>query len=145
MSVEEVRQASDGLYATMNRAINGDINEEMWNIFSHADDVTAMHPMGSRQVGWPDVRTSYEMAAAGVDGGSIELRDLQITILGEDAAYTTGTEIASATVRGNPLTISVRCTNIYRREHDGWKLVHHHVDLLPEVAAALQDAVTQVN
>jgi ketosteroid isomerase-like protein len=145
MSVEEVRQASDRFYAVLNRGINGEISDEMFDIFSHADDVSAMHPMGGRQIGWPEVRASFEMAAGAVDGGSVEVSDLQITLLGEDAAYTTGTEIASATVGGTPLTVSVRCTNVFRREDGVWKIVHHHVDLLPDVAAAFQNAPGQAN
>jgi ketosteroid isomerase-like protein len=117
----------------------------MWNGFSHADDVTAMHPMGGRLIGWAEVRAGWEMAAGAVSGGSVEVDDLQVTLLGNDAAYTTGMEIASATVGGTPLTVSLRCTNVYRREDSVWKLVHHHVDLLPEVAAAFQRATEQAN
>jgi len=28
-------------------------------------------------------------------------------------------------------------TNIYRRESDGWKIVHHHTDFSQEVAETL--------
>jgi ketosteroid isomerase-like protein len=144
MSVENVRQASDRFYAALNRGINGDTSE-MFDICSHADDVTTMHPLGGRQIGWSEVRTSWEMAAGAVDGGSVEVSDLQITLLGDDAAYTTGTENASATVGGTPVSISARCTNVYRREDGVWKVVHHHVDLLPDMAAAFQSALAQAN
>lgn len=143
MSVEEVRQASDRFYAVMNRGINGDISEEMFDVFSHANDATAMHPTGGRQVGWAEVRAGWEMAVDMAGGGTVEVSDLQITLLGDDAAYTTGTEVVSATIDGDPLTISVRCTNIYRREDGVWKLVHHHVDLVPEAVAAFQNAMAQ--
>jgi ketosteroid isomerase-like protein len=33
--------------------------------------------------------------------------------------------------------IDWRVTNIYRREGDGWKIVHHHTDFSSEVAEAL--------
>jgi len=145
MSVEEVRQASDRLYAAMNRAINGDIDDEMFNVFSHTDDVTAMHPMGGRQLGWPEVRASYEMAAAGVDDGSVEVSDLQIALLGEDGACVTGTEIASATVGGAPISFSLRFTNVYRREGGVWKVVHHHADLMPDLAATMEEAIARAN
>ena len=145
MSVEEVRQASDRFYVVLNRGINGDISDEMFDIFSHADDVSTMHPMGGRQIGWPEVRASWEMAAGSIDGGAVEVSDLQITMLGSDGAYTTGTEIASATVGGTPVTMSMRSTNVYRREEGVWKLVHHHVDLMPDVAAAFQNALPPAN
>jgi ketosteroid isomerase-like protein len=144
MSVEEVRQASDRFYAALNRGINGDTSE-MFDICSHADDVTTMHPLGGRQIGWAEVRATWEMAASAIDGGSVEVNDLQITLLGDDAAYTTGTENASAIVGGTPVSFSARCTNVYRREDGVWKVVHHHVDLLPDMAVAFQSALAQAN
>jgi ketosteroid isomerase-like protein len=35
------------------------------------------------------------------------------------------------------LSIDWRVTNAYRREADGWKMVHHHTDFSSEVAEAL--------
>ncbi len=144
MSVENVRQASDRFYAALNRGLTGDASE-MFDICSHADDVTTMHPLGGRQSGWPEVRASWEMAVSAISGGSVEVSDLQITMLADDAAYTIGTENASATIGGTPVTFSARCTNVYRREDGVWKLVHHHVDLLPDAAAAFQQALAQAN
>ncbi|RIK41842.1 MAG: DUF4440 domain-containing protein [Chloroflexi bacterium] len=144
MSVEEVRQASVRFYVALNRGINGDTSE-MFAVCSHGDDVTAMHPLGGRQLGWAEVRASWEMAAGAVSGGSVEVSDLQVVLLGNDGAYTIGTETASATVGGTPVRFSGRCTNVYRREDGAWKLVHHHVDLLPDVAAAFQSALGQAS
>jgi ketosteroid isomerase-like protein len=142
MSVEEVRQASDRFYAALNRGLTGDTSE-MFNMCSHADDVTTMHPLGGRQTGWPEVRGSWEMAVSAVSGGSVAVSDLEITLLAGDSAYTTGTETASATVGGAPVSFSGRCTNVYRRENGVWKVVHHHVDLLPDVASAFENAARQ--
>lgn len=139
MSKEEVREASDRFYAAINRGINGDTSA-IHDACSHAEDVTAMHPLGGRQIGWPEVRDSWEMAASAVEGGSVEVSDLQVTLLSDDAAFTTGTENGSATVDGTPMTFSVRFTNVFRREDGVWKLVHHHVDLMPDVPAAFQSA-----
>ncbi|HVB63754.1 MAG TPA: nuclear transport factor 2 family protein [Nitrolancea sp.] len=145
ISVEEVREASDRLYAMMNRSINGDTSEEMFDIFSHDDDVTAMYSMGGRQFGSLEVRASYEMAAGADSGGSVEVSDLQITLHGNDAAYSTGTETASATIGVPPMSFSGRCTNVYRREDGVWKPVHHHADLMPDVPTALRAAMGQVS
>ncbi len=142
MSADEVRQASDRFYAALNRMISGD-SSAMLDVCSHASDVTAMHPLGGRQIGWPEARAIWEMAAQATNGGSVEASDLQITLLGDAAAYTTGTEIASAVVGGTSVSFSGRCTNVYRREDGVWKLVHHHVDLLPDVAAAFQAAASK--
>lgn len=143
MFVDAVRQASDRFYAALNRGLTGDTGE-MFVIWSHADDVTTMHPLGGRQIGWPEVRGSWEMAFHAINGGSVEVSDLRITLLA-DAAFTTGTENASATVGGTTVSFSGRCTNVYRREDGVWKIVHHHVDLLPDVAAAFQNALGQAS
>jgi ketosteroid isomerase-like protein len=144
MSVEEVRQASDRFYAALNQGLTGDTSE-IFNSCSHADDVTTMHPLGGRQTGWPEVSGSWEMAVNAVSGGSVAVSDLQITLLADDSAYTTGTETASATVGGTPVSFSGRCTNVYRREDGVWKVVHHHVDLLPDVALTFQNATGQAS
>lgn len=144
MSVDEVRQASDRFYAALNRFFSGD-TAEMLDICSHGDDATTMHPLGGRQTGWPEVRSVWEMAASANTEGSVTVDDLQVTLLGNDAAYTTGTETATATFDGAPVSLSGRCTNVYRRENGSWKLVHHHVDLQPDVAAVFQAAMGQAS
>lgn len=144
MSREDVREASDRFYAAINRGLNGDTSA-IHDACSHADDVMAMHPLGGRQLGWPEVRDSWEMAVGAISGGSVQVSDVQVTLLADDAAFTTGTENASATVGGTPVTFSARFTNVFRREDGVWKLVHHHVDPLPNVAAAFQNALAHAN
>ena len=142
MSVEdEVHQASDRFYSIMNRAINGDATVlELPDVCSQGDDMTVMSEMGGRQIGWPEILAMWEAGMSAVSSGSVETRDLRVTSLGRDAAYTTGTVNASVTIGEMPLTFSARCTDIYRRENDGWKLVHHHLDALPD-AAGFQNAL----
>lgn len=58
MSTEaEVRKASKQFYAGLNRMVNGDA-DPLADIWSHSAAVTAMHPIGGRQVGWDAVRAS---------------------------------------------------------------------------------------
>ncbi|MEO6354113.1 MAG: hypothetical protein ABI656_00070 [bacterium] len=35
------------------------------------------------------------------------------------------------------MTINHRVTNIYQREAGGWKLIHHHTDLVPAMLDVL--------
>jgi ketosteroid isomerase-like protein len=48
-----------------------------------------------------------------------------------------GTEHGEARIGDETVGIDWRVTNIYRREADGWKIVHHHTDFSSEVAQAL--------
>lgn len=57
--------------------------------------------------------------------------------LGNDVAYTVGTERLEGKVGGEPFRGEVRTTNIYRREDGGWKIVHHHADASPELMELL--------
>ena len=102
----------------------------MADIWSHGAAVSTMHPIGGRETGWDEVRGSFEGVAGLASGGHAELRDQRIQVAG-DMAYEVGIEHGQATLAGERISIDQRVTNIYRREADGWKIVHHHADLSP--------------
>ncbi len=126
---DEVRQASNRFYAALNSGTSGDAGP-MMAIWSHGPDVTTMHPIGKREVGWEQVRPVWEMAANAFSGGRIRLSD-QLIRVGTDLAYEVGVEEGEATLAGEHVSISQRVTNIYRREGGDWKIVHHHSDASP--------------
>jgi ketosteroid isomerase-like protein len=140
---EEVRQASERYYAALGRLLEGDAGPlaEAW---SHSAQITAMNPYGGREVGWEQVRPVFERVAQMCAGSRVTLgiRDRLIRVGGE-LAYEVGIEWGEGVVMGKPTTIEHRVTNIYRREADGWKLVHRHTDPNPEekdVAAQLHSS-----
>lgn len=136
---DEVRNASEGFYAALNRMANGDASS-MPDIWSHGAEVTAMHPIGGRHVGWDAIRQSFEQVAHLASGGRIELHDQLIRVAG-DVAYEVGVERGEFTMAGHPTSIDHRVTNIYQREAGAWKLTHHHTDTSPamlEVLSRLQ-------
>ena len=127
MSTEdEVRNASKQFYAGLNRMLNGD-GGPLADIWSHSASVTAMHPIGGREVGWDAVRASFEKVAQLASDGKIELKDQLIRVAG-DGAYEAGTEHGQLKLAGQQVTIEHRVTNIYQREAGAWKIVHHHTD-----------------
>ena len=140
MSTEiEVRKASEQNYAAMNRMLNGDA-APLADIWSHSTAVSTMHPIGSRQVGWEQVRESFEQVAQIASNGQVKLRD-QIVHVAGDVAYELGVEHGQVKIAGQQVTIEHRVTNIYRREAEGWKIVHHHTDLSP----AMLDVLSRMN
>jgi ketosteroid isomerase-like protein len=46
-------------------------------------------------------------------------------------------EYGQAKLAGENIAIEQRVTNIYRREPDGWKVVHHHTDISPAMVDML--------
>jgi len=128
MSTEdEVRTASAQFYAALNSMMVGDA-APLTAVWSHSASVSTMHPIGGRQTGWDEVRGSFEQVAQFASGGHAELRDQSVQVAG-DMAYEVGIEQGQATLAGEQITIEQRVTNIYRREAEGWKMVHHHTDL----------------
>ena len=136
MSAEdEVRGASKQFYAALSAMAGGNA-AALADIWSHGAGVTAMHPIGGRQVGWDAVQSSFKGVAELSSGGSVELADQLIRVAG-DVAYEAGVERGRLTLGGHEVTIEHRVTNIYQREGGAWKLVHHHTDVAPAMLEVL--------
>jgi ketosteroid isomerase-like protein len=123
----EVRKASEQFYAALNRMISGDAGS-LADIWSHSATVTTMHPIGGRQVGWDQVRGSWEQVAKLASGGQVKLVDQIVNVVG-DVAYELGIERGKAKLAEQEVTFEDRVTNVYRRESGTWKIVHHHTDI----------------
>ena len=59
---------------------------------------------------------------------SYDLDLITVDVIG-DVAYTVGYERISASFDGEPRTITIRATQVYRREDGEWHVVHRHADL----------------
>src|ERR1700747_3925108 len=129
MAIEnDVRAASEEFYSALNRMLNGDAGP--------LATVTTMRPIGGREVGWDQVRGSWEQVAQLATEGRVKLSDQFIQVAG-DVAYELGVEHPQITLGGQPVTADVRVTNIYRRETGAWKIIHHHTDAAPSVIDVL--------
>ena len=128
-----VLAATARFYSALNAMFTGD-SGPMKAVWSHADDVTYMGPRGDFQIGWPQVLASWEEQAARKLGGEVQLRDMQVTV-GRDIAITQGFEKGSnPNAEGGPGEVSMRATNLFRKEDGSWKMIGHHTDLLPFLA-----------
>ncbi len=127
MSTEdELRKASKQFYDALNSMAKGDASS-MADIWSHSADVTVLHPIGGREVGWEAVKASFHQVAKLASDGSVELKDQLIRVAG-DFAYEIGVEEGQLTLAGYDGDFEHRVTNIYRQEGGAWKMVHHHSD-----------------
>ncbi len=135
---EEVRDASKHFYTALNRMSNGD-SSLMASAWSHGPDVTALHPLDGRAIGWEAVNASFEQFAQVASDGSIDLTD-QIIRVERDVAYELGVEQGQCKLGGRPVVFKHRVTNIYRRETEGWRMIHHHSDTSP----AMQDVLAKL-
>jgi len=111
---DEVRQASERFYAALNSMAHGDASP-MSAVWAHGGDVTTMHPIGHREVGWEQVRPVWEQVASICSEGQVRLHD-QLIRVGTDLAYEVGVEEGEITMAGERVAFNERVTNIYRRE-----------------------------
>ncbi len=133
---DEVRKASEQFYAALNRMLKGDVRP-LADIWSHSAAVMTMHPVGGREVGWDQVRGSWEKVAQVATDGKVGLKDQLIQVAG-DVAYEVGIEHGQFKLAGHQVVIEgQRVTNIYRRETGAWKIVHHHTDVSPAMMDVL--------
>ena len=116
-------------YTALNALFQGEVGpmEEVW---SHADDVTYMGPAGGMQLGWEQVRANWKKQAAKRLGGEVKAEKMQIHV-GREIAVTCGYEVGENVVDGKPQKVSIRATNVFRKENGQWKMIGHHTDLLP--------------
>jgi ketosteroid isomerase-like protein len=126
---QAVRQATNGFYAALNDMFTGNI-EPMQNVWSHANDVTYMGPDGKFIVGWDHVLPEWQSQAARKLSGEIRSEQIQVNV-GNDLATVQCREVGQNVVNGKPTRVTIRATNVFRKENGQWKMIGHHTDTLP--------------
>lgn len=98
-------------------------------IWSHADDVTYMGPVGGMQVGWSQVEPYWDKQAAKKLGGKVDPVDVHVTA-SPTLAVVHYHEKGENVIDGTPQPVSIRATTTFRKEGGQWKVVGHHTDML---------------
>jgi len=125
-----VMAASEQFYVALNIMFTGDA-EPIKEVWSRADDITYMGPAGGLTVGWDEIAKIWEMHAAQKLGGAVKAENVHVTV-GQDIAITQCYEMGENTSQDGKLQkVSIRATNIFRKENGNWKMIGHHTDLLP--------------
>lgn len=128
-----VLTANEEFYAALNTLFTGEF-APMRAVWSHANDVTYMGPVGGFQVGWDAVRKEWQAQAAMKLGGKLVASEMQVTA-GQTISVVSNIENGeNLDIKGKRQKVSIRATNIFRKEDGQWKIVGHHVDLLPQMA-----------
>jgi ketosteroid isomerase-like protein len=125
-----VRKSAEQFYAALNALFTGEAGA-MTEVWSHADDVTYMGPGGGLRIGWEQVLADWETQAAMKLGGKVKPENMHITV-GQELAVVENYEKGENTnAEGKPQQVSIRATNLFRKEDGKWKMIGHHTDLLP--------------
>jgi ketosteroid isomerase-like protein len=101
-------------------------------LFSRGDDATLANPLGRTARGWSEVEKTMEYAASRYREGEPISYERISEYATADLAYVVEFERSRVKVAGadEMSPISLRVTTIFRREDEGWKIVHRHADPL---------------
>ena len=120
---------------------DADAQKPLW---STRDDVTLANPLGPPARGFDRVRQVMDSAAAQISEGEDYTFDSITVVEGADLAYEVGIERNRARLgdAAEKIQITLRVTTVFRREDDGWKIVHRHADPITE-ARSIQTLTQQ--
>ncbi|MFI2104297.1 nuclear transport factor 2 family protein [Isoptericola sp. NPDC019693] len=79
-----------------------------------------------------EARAVFARLAEGFSHARSAAVELVAADVSGDLAYTVHREVTSTSVDGRPRDYVLRVTQVYRREDDGWKVVHRHADGGPD-------------
>ena len=129
MAESEFDQVNQRAWDALDQIVRGDPSG--YNaLYSEGADVTLANPFGGIAHGRDEVFERLERAASYYQDGHATGVDRIERVVTPELAYTVEIERAETKVGGSPeaSNVAVRVTCIYRREEDGWKLVHRHAD-----------------
>ncbi len=99
-------------------------------LWSHADDVTLCGGFGGVARGWQDVIARLGWVSAKYSDGTRTRHEISRRVA-DDFAYLVQIEGIRSRMAGQtePSIQELRATMVFRRESDGWRIVHRHADL----------------
>jgi len=127
--VAGVTQAVADFHQALNVMFTGD-GGPMKAMWSHADDITYMGPMGHFESGWDAIGPIWDEQAALKLGGKVVAEDVHVAA-SPTLAVVHYMEKGENMVDGKPQAVSLRTTTTFRKEGGRWKVIGHHTDTLP--------------
>jgi ketosteroid isomerase-like protein len=99
-------------------------------LWSHADDVTLCGGFGGVERGWQNVTDRLSWVSKKYSDGTRTREEIS-RMVGAEFAYLVQKEVIRSRVasQDEPSTQELRATMVFRREADGWRIVHRHADL----------------
>ncbi len=128
MSDDEVDKVINAYREALQAFVNGD-PVPVTSMYSARDDVTLANPVGPPRRGRAGVENAIRAAAANFQGGSVQFEEVSRVVTAE-LAYVVQLERNEVTLvgRDDVVGMPLRVTMVFRREDDGWTVVHRHAD-----------------
>ena len=138
MTTTDATHVTDDLDATLAEltasltAIRQGDSEPYTAHWSKSQDVTLFGAWGPIEHGIQQLADTFHWVASrfGPEGETVQ--DIREIHQSGDLAITVGFERGAAQVDGGPpFEMVIRVTHAFRREPDGWRLIHRHADFPP--------------
>jgi ketosteroid isomerase-like protein len=131
--MSDLEKLRDRYYDSLGAFIQGDPEPQM-SLWSHRDDVTLANPFGPPAKGWDRVRQVADLAASLLRDGEGLTFDTLSSYETADLAYDVHIQRCRAKFGGadDMVPIALRVTTIFRREDEGWRVVHRHADSITD-------------
>jgi ketosteroid isomerase-like protein len=135
MDERDVETAARRFYDAIEDMVAGRGLESMQSAWHHTDRASSKHPSGEWAQGWDEVWATWQIFGSfgRADRAGSKLLSIRAYVFA-DLAYTTGIFQASPAWGQE----TMMCTNVLQRIDGQWKVVHHHADPSPGMAAALE-------
>ena len=139
----DIDEVIEQYHLALDAFMRGD-HEPTRRLYSERDDVTLGNPFGPFVRGSAQVAETMARAAEHYRDGDASAFDTVSKHVAGDLAYLVEVERLRSKVGGREdlAAVELRVTTIFRREADGWRIVHRHADSITTARPAesvLQD------
>ena len=119
---EAVRTAFNKLLEGIRRADVKLVTDVYWN----SPQLNLFNYNGTVTKGWEQMRKNRESSYPEIKDVKLEVRDVNVTMLGVNAALVTCVWTQSQNYKGTPETAAGRMTLVFRKIGPAWKAIHLH-------------------
>jgi len=119
---DNVLSAFNKLLAGIRKADLKSVTDVYWN----SPRLNLFNYNGTVTKGWEQMRKNRETSYPEIKDVKLDVRDVNVTMLGRDGALVTCLWTQSQTYKGTPETAAGRMTLVFRRVGTAWKAIHLH-------------------
>jgi ketosteroid isomerase-like protein len=125
----EQTPGSEAVVAAFNNLLDGIRHasvDEVMGVYWNSPRLNLFNYNGTVTKGWEQVRKNRQSSYPEIKDVKLEVRDVNVTMLGRDGAIVTCLWTQSQTYKGAPETVAGRMTLVFRRAGNAWKAIHLH-------------------